>query len=349
MVNVAVLMAGPLAIIWWCLDGHVRHASLAEMLARQWWLMGYALICGGMAVVVPVIWSIRKMTGFGLSPLIHNHTQRLNVVREIGHSLIGTRSAFFLSKVPGNQVCELYVHDKALCHPRLPPALEGLTIGHLSDFHFTGKLKRDYFEFVIDRANALNVDIMAVTGDIVDKDECIDWIPSTLGQLKSRHGVYFVLGNHDKRVTDVPRLRSTLREAGLIDLAGRSHEIEVAGHRIALAGNELPWFGPPSELSTDQLDAQIFRILLSHSPDQLQWARQRQFDLMLAGHTHGGQICFPIIGPVVSPSLYGVKYACGAFYEAPTLMHVSRGISGLEPIRINCAPELARLTLRSSA
>jgi predicted MPP superfamily phosphohydrolase len=349
MVNVAVLMAGPLAIIWWCLDGHVRHASLAEMLARQWWLMGYALICGGMAVVVPVIWSIRKMTGFGLSPLIHNHTQRLNVVREIGHSLIGTRSAFFLSKVPGNQVCELYVHDKALCHPRLPPALEGLTIGHLSDFHFTGKLKRDYFEFVIDRANALNVDIMAVTGDIVDKDECIDWIPSTLGQLKSRHGVYFVLGNHDKRVTDVPRLRSTLREAGLIDLAGRSHEIEVAGHRIALAGNELPWFGPPSELSTDQLDAQIFRILLSHSPDQLPWARQRQFDLMLAGHTHGGQIRFPIIGPVVSPSLYGVKYACGAFYEAPTLMHVSRGISGLEPIRINCAPELARLTLRSSA
>jgi len=189
---------------------------------------------------------------------------------------------------------------------------------------------------------------MAVTGDIVDKDECIDWIPSTLGQLKCRHGVFFVLGNHDKRVTDVGRLRATLREAGLIELADRSHEIQVAGHRIALAGNELPWFGPPSELSSDQLDEQIFRILLSHSPDQLQWARLRQFDLMLAGHTHGGQIRFPIIGPVLSPSLFGVKYASGVFYKAPTLMHVSRGISGLEPIRINCAPELAKLTLRSA-
>ena len=348
--KMAVLVVGPLAAIWWCLEGHGRHAGLADMLAQRRWLIGYALICGGMAIFVPVIWSVRKMTGSGLSPLIRNHTQRLNVAREIGHSLIGTRIAYFLSKVPGNQVCELYIHDKVIWHPRLAPALEGLTIGHLSDFHFTGKITRDYFEFVIDRANALNVDIMAVTGDIVDKDECIDWIPATLGQLRSRHGVYFVLGNHDKRIKDVPRLRSTLREAGLIELAGRSCEIQVAGHRIALAGNELPWFGPPSEWETDQLDAQIFRILLSHSPDQLQWARRRQFDLMLAGHTHGGQIRFPIIGPVVSPSLYGVKYASGVFYEAPTLMHVSRGISGLEPIRIscNCAPELAKLTLRRS-
>jgi predicted MPP superfamily phosphohydrolase len=348
IVNVLILVAGPLAAMWWCINGHVRHGSLAELFTQQRWLAGYALICSGMAFIIPVIWSIRKMVGFGLAPLISNHTQRLDVAREIGRSLIGTRSAFILSKVPGNQVFELYLHDKVICHPQLSPALEGLTIGHLSDIHFTGKIKRDYFEYVIDRANALDVDIMAVTGDIVDKDACMDWIPSTLGQLKSRHGVYFVLGNHDKRVTDVPRLRSMLQDAGLIDLAGRSHEIQVAGHRIALAGNELPWFGPPSELSDDQLDTRTFRILLSHSPDQLQWARRRQFDLMLAGHTHGGQIRFPFIGPVVSPSLYGVKYASGVFYEAPTLMHVSRGLSGLEPIRINCAPELAKLTLRCS-
>jgi predicted MPP superfamily phosphohydrolase len=236
-----------------------------------------------------------------------------------------------------------------LSHPRLPPALADLTIGHLSDFHFTGKIKREYFEYVVDRANELDVDIVAVTGDIVDKDECVDWIPSTLGRLKSRYGAYFVLGNHDKRVTDVPQLRSTLQQAGLIDLAGRSLDIQYAGQRIALAGNELPWFGPAGELSTDQLDAETFRILLSHSPDQLQWARRRQFDLMLAGHTHGGQIRFPLIGPVVTPSLYGVKYACGIFYESPTLLHVSRGLSGLDPIRINCAPELAKLTLRCSA
>ncbi len=348
-VHVLILVAGPVAAIWWCLDGHGRYASLAGLLTEQLWLAGYALICGGMAVFIPVIWSMRKMTRSGSSLPVSNHTQRLDVTREIGHSLIGTRTAFFLSKVPGNQLCELYVHEKVLCHPRLVPALEGLTIGHLSDLHFTGKIKRDYFEYVIDCANELDVDIVAVTGDIVDKDKCIDWIPSTLGRLKSRHGVYFIFGNHDKRVMDMPRLRRTLQEAGLVELAGRSLEIQIAGHRIAFTGNELPWFGPVGELSADQLDAQTFRILLSHSPDQLQWARRRQFDLMLAGHTHGGQIRFPFIGPVVCPSLYGVKYASGIFYEAPTLMHVSRGLSGLDPIRINCAPELAKLTLRCSA
>lgn len=347
-IHALILVAGPVAAVWWCLGDNGIHARLIDVLREYPWLAGYALICGGMAVFIPVIWSVRKVMEPGISHPASNHTRRLDVAREIGRGLTGSRGAFILSKVPGNQVFELYVHEKLLCHPRLPSALDGLTIGHLSDFHFTGNIKRDYFEYVIQRANELDVDIVAVTGDIVDKDECIDWIPSTLGRLKSRHGVYFVLGNHDKRVSDVPGLRRALQESGLIDLAGRSHEIQVAGHRIALAGNELPWFGPAGELSTDQLDEETFRILLSHSPDQLQWARRRHFDLMLAGHTHGGQIRFPFIGPVVSPSLYGVKYACGLFYEAPTLMHVTRGISGLDPIRINCAPELAQLTLRGS-
>ncbi|MCA9227240.1 MAG: hypothetical protein KDA47_16570, partial [Planctomycetales bacterium] len=78
------------------------------------------------------------------------------------------------------------------------------------------------------------------------------------------------------------------------------------------------------------------------------WARQHGFDLMLAGHTHGGQIRFPWLGPVIAPSLYGAKYASGVFYEAPTLMHVSRGVAGLEPIRLNCRPEISRLVLRCS-
>jgi hypothetical protein len=67
---------------------------------------------------------------------------------------------------------------------------------------------------------------------------------------------------------------------------------------------------------------------------------------MLAGHTHGGQIRLPVIGPMVSPSRFGVRYASGVFHEAPTLMHVSRGISGLDPIRINCLPEVTKIILR---
>ena len=67
-----------------------------------------------------------------------------------------------------------------------------------------------------------------------------------------------------------------------------------------------------------------------------------------AGHTHGGQIRLPIVGPIVAPSRYGVKYASGLFHEPPTLMHVSRGVCGVHPLRFNCPPELALLTLVSN-
>ncbi len=68
---------------------------------------------------------------------------------------------------------------------------------------------------------------------------------------------------------------------------------------------------------------------------------------MLAGHTHGGQIRFPRIGPILAPSRYGVRFASGVFHLPPMVMHVSRGLSGLQPLRFNCPPELARLVLRA--
>jgi predicted MPP superfamily phosphohydrolase len=98
-----------------------------------------------------------------------------------------------------------------------------------------------------------------------------------------------------------------------------------------------------------QAHGSLFRIAVAHSPDQYPWAQNYDFDLMLAGHTHGGQIRFPVIGPVLSPSRFGVKYAAGTFYEAPTLMHVSRGIAGTRPLRFNCPPELSKLVLRREA
>jgi predicted MPP superfamily phosphohydrolase len=90
-----------------------------------------------------------------------------------------------------------------------------------------------------------------------------------------------------------------------------------------------------------------FRILLSHTPDNYPWARANAVDLMLSGHNHGGQIRLPLFGAIHTPSSFGTKYAGGTFWEAPTLLHVSRGVSGRHPWRWNCLPELTRLVLRS--
>ncbi|MEM7479130.1 MAG: metallophosphoesterase, partial [Planctomycetota bacterium] len=85
----------------------------------------------------------------------------------------------------------------------------------------------------------------------------------------------------------------------------------------------------------------------THTPDCIPWARENQCDLMLAGHTHGGQMRLPLIGPLLAPSLYGSAFASGVFYLKPTLVHVSRGIAGTHPLRLRCPPEISLLTLRT--
>jgi hypothetical protein len=93
---------------------------------------------------------------------------------------------------------------------------------------------------------------------------------------------------------------------------------------------------------------EAFRLLLSHTPDNITWARRHRVNLMLSGHNHGGQVRLPGFGPVYSPSQYGCHYASGVFWEQPTLLYVSRGISGKHPLRWNCLPELTRLVLRAA-
>ena len=114
---------------------------------------------------------------------------------------------------------------------------------------------------------------------------------------------------------------------------------------MIVAGDERPWFRHGPAIGPADRRSRALKILLSHTPDHFGWARRQKVDLMLAGHTHGGQICPPGIGPLVCPSRHGTKYADGFFYHAPTMLHVSRGTASLMPLRINCPPEITRLML----
>jgi predicted MPP superfamily phosphohydrolase len=130
-------------------------------------------------------------------------------------------------------------------------------------------------------------------------------------------------------------------------VAGRSIRIDSPNGQssILVAGDETPWMGQHPAVTTEPHDC--FRILLSHTPDNITWARANDFDLMLAGHTHGGQIRLPALGPVYSPSVFDCRFASGVFWLDPTLLHVSRGLSGREPVRYLCRPELTKLTIRN--
>jgi len=350
--KVIIAVTGAIPFVFWYLidTGHIAVSSIDPSNLNHLVARSYFAFCSFVGVFILIAWTVRKVTSAPLKMLLSNDTQVVDIAEELGRRPIGRWTTAVFDRIPGSDMFSLATNEKKFALPQLAERLDGLTIAHISDLHFTGRITKDFFIRVIEHVNRLDADIVAVTGDIVEKEHCLDWIPETLGKLESRFGSYFVLGNHDKRIRDVKALRELLVQSGLIDLGGRYLSLDIRGERVLFAGNELPWFGNLRQL-TDQrpsdIDEHAMRILLSHTPDQIPWARRMRFDLMLAGHTHGGQIRFPIIGPIISPSLFGVKYASGVFFEPPTLMHVSRGISGLETIRINCLPELTKLVLRT--
>jgi predicted MPP superfamily phosphohydrolase len=281
-------------------------------------------------------------------------SQNVNQVdlRSKRHSICQKSLTRNLSRFPGNCILELHSVRKSLAVSNWPEYLNGFRIGHISDLHFTGQLSPEFYRFALEELVALRPDMIAITGDIIDKAHCLPWIEELLGSLRAPHGCFFVLGNHDKRIADPNMVRRLLEQSGWVDLGSRVYELEVHGQRVLLAGHELPWFGEEASFGTDTTGSEsvpAFRLALSHSPDAIDWAQKERVDLLLSGHTHGGQIRFPLIGPVVAPSWYGSQFASGVFYRKPTLMHVSRGLAGVHPLRFRCHPEIALLELYASS
>ena len=312
----------------------------------------YLGLCWIFVVRTIVLWLGQQLWTANPLLLESNHTEIVDIARYLKQKPAESRKAVLLSRIPGNQIHELTTNVKTLRVPRLPAELNGLSITHFSDLHLSGQLSQKFYEEIIRRANQFQSDLVMISGDLVDHPKCIPWLPETLGKLHAQHGVYYIFGNHEKRMQNehVLQLDEQLQQLGLVSLTGHWMQLHLKGSRLILAGNARPWFvGCPGMEScpSREPNAGPLRILLSHSPDQFVWANSYDFDLLLAGHTHGGQIRFPLIGPVVVPSWYGTKFASGVFYQEPTLMHVSRGIAGTTPLRINCRPELSQLVLRT--
>jgi predicted MPP superfamily phosphohydrolase len=302
---------------------------------------GYVIFCWFVLLLCIPLWLWPKVRYRVPATLIENDTQVVDLSPLARPTVCGAFPQL-CAALPGNEVFRLNVQIKKLKPPRLPAGLKGLKIAHLTDLHLTGKIGIEYFREVIERTNELRPDIVVLTGDIAEKTKCLPWIRPLFEKLHSPLGRFYILGNHDFLLPDVAALRVELKAAGFVDLHGTSARFEFHGTPLLLAGNELPWNGPAPLLP--ECD-ETFRILLAHTPDLFSWAQQQHFDLMLAGHNHGGQICLPLIGPLVSPSKHGTRYAAGLFQEGPTILHVARGVSGEHLLRWNCPPELALIVL----
>jgi predicted MPP superfamily phosphohydrolase len=236
----------------------------------------------------------------------------------------------------------------------LPPALDGLRIVHLSDLHLGPTAHRDVLREAFDRVNALDPDLVCVTGDLVDSPAAdLDyWLPE-LNRLRARHGVFAVLGNHDRHA-GADRVAAALRASTHWRLLRDEVAcVEIEGDRLHLVGLEdRP--GPETAVMLPSLVAGVpageARLVLVHQPSAFPAAAGLRVPLTLAGHTHGGQIAVPGF-PFLNPArVMMTRFDAGTFASGHSLLHVNRGLgtSG-QRVRIGAPREITLVTLLAPA
>ena len=241
----------------------------------------------------------------------------------------------------------------AIAVPGLAPYLDGLRVLHLSDLHLHGRSA--LAEQVPTLVAGLPHDLAVYTGDYIETDEDIPRLATFLARMP-RAPAYAVLGNHDYRPfgrpggrNDVRRLRAVLSAAGVQVLANTAQVVH--GGRLAIAGVDDPATGrDDAERALARVPATACNLLLAHSPDVALHLGARRPSLILAGHTHGGQVRLPLLGPLVTHSRLPRRLAMGLHRYRGVPLFVSRGIgySGLN-LRLHCPAEVALLTLRATA
>lgn len=232
----------------------------------------------------------------------------------------------------------------------LDPALEGFRIVQLSDLHVGPTVGRDAVERIVARVNQLDADLVALTGDFVDGKvaQLADAI-APLGALASRHGSYFVSGNHEY-YWDVRSWLSAFTSLGMHVLENEHRTLDHDGATLVVAGvRDLDAHHHDDEFRSDP-DAALrgapvgFRLLLAHQPRSVLAAEQLGgIDLQLSGHTHGGQY-FPLnlVVWLVQPYLAGLHRARNLW------IYVSRGVAYWgPPIRVAAPTEITLLRLTS--
>ena len=233
--------------------------------------------------------------------------------------------------------------------PRLPPAFAGWTMVHLTDLHHGALVPLSVIRYVVWKTNRLSRDVVVNTGDCVHERQArgqIDAVWPVLSKLAAPAGVYTVLGNHD-HWADTARSQFWLERTGQ-NLRWRVVPLERKGQRIWLAGAGDLW---EDHRGLDTLLADVpddeCRIVLAHNPDTADTAFTTPVDLILSGHTHGGQVRLPggraPVLPVSNPA-----YSSGLVRSTRgTPVFISRGIGWtIYPVRFNCLPEIAVLELQ---
>lgn len=238
----------------------------------------------------------------------------------------------------------------------LPREFEGFTIGLISDIHSSVFMSKEQMDGYVEAMNALGSDLITITGDFVNSSaEEVYPFAEAFSNLRAPLGVFGVLGNHDYYTRKVDIVAREVEDCGIRLLHNENVILQRNGASIHLLG--VDDVGTPAraarlfDQSARGIPAGGTRILMCHRPYFFEQAAARNIGLTLAGHTHGGQVVLGKIGNrYFSPARVASPYIAGLYTKGESHMYVSRGIGTVGvPVRINCPPELTRITLTRKA
>jgi uncharacterized protein len=248
----------------------------------------------------------------------------------------------------------LIVRQQTIQLANWPSELSGLKVAVISDIHADGWAVDDKkLRLIVERTNQLNPELIVILGDYISSDGMVtrrvqpEEFAAVLKNLHAPHGVYSVLGNHDWWYNGA-KVRGALEQNGIKVLENEVVRLEVRGTSMCLAGLSDLWTRPQKMDETiDKVPQAEPMIALAHNPDIFPKLPQR-VPLLLAGHTHGGQVRFPFIGSVVHSSDFGERYTRGLVFENNHHLFVTTGIgTSILPVRFGVPPEIVLLTLNS--
>jgi uncharacterized protein len=252
----------------------------------------------------------------------------------------------------------------------LPLSFDGLRIGQMTDIHAGPLVSREFIREGVDLLMANGPDVVVLTGDFMNGNRRIlrprkgnerfkqlhyDYCIDELRRLEAPLGVYGVLGNHDfwSGKEFASGIASDLDRAGICMLRNRAIPLESDGEQLYLIGvDDYRADSYDLTLATKDIPRNGCRVLLSHNPDVNEDITRsgERIDLVVSGHTHGGQVVLPFVGFPFPLSPFGQKYRSGLVRDGERQSYISSGLGAyLAPIRLNCPPDVSMLTLRRQA
>jgi predicted MPP superfamily phosphohydrolase len=226
----------------------------------------------------------------------------------------------------------------------LPPALSGLRIGLITDVHCSRWVSQDDIVHAARRLMAARPHLVVLGGDYVTwgDRQYVGAAAEALGTLSAPDGVFAILGNHD----DDHDMPAALAHRGIQVLKDARTRLLARGEPLELVGIRF-WTKREADLAALARGARGPIVLLAHDPRRLTEASALKIPLVLSGHTHGGQVVLPVVGAVAGRKFPIIQ---GVGRRGATTMFVSRGVGTVYvPMRVNCPPEVALLTLQRGA